>query len=290
VAALQADGRSCDIFCLPGPPNELKPMFERYVAPAIRLDGVHVIRARVLRTFGLGESDIASRLGDLMGRNCNPLVGTTASDGVVSVRKVSSEEARKEVAIAGRDPVLDALPADAFPQSLEVMTRRDVDAAHLGRIAVQLQNLPAVEQVETYGAWSERVGRLLMGGVTASGLLALIVLAAVVSVVASTIRLSLQRRRIEVEVLKLVGATDSYVRRPLVLEGAAQGALGSVLALAVLGVLYLVVRSHLDVSLIALLGTAPSFLPWPALVLGVALGTGLGALAAFMSLRRFVST
>jgi cell division transport system permease protein len=213
-----------------------------------------------------------------------------ASDGVVSVRKVSSEEARKEVAVAGRDPVLDALPADAFPQSLEVMTRRDVDAAHLGRIATQLQNLPAVEQVETYGAWSERVGTLLTGGVTASGLLALIVLTAVVSVVASTIRLSLQRRRIEVEVLKLVGATDSYVRRPLVLEGAAQGALGSALAIAVLGVLYLVVRSHLDASLVALLGTAPSFLPWPALVLGVALGTGLGALAAFMSLRRFVST
>ena len=213
-----------------------------------------------------------------------------ASDGVVSVRRVTSEEARKEVAIAGKDPVLDALPADAFPQSLEVMTRRDVDETRLARIAAQLQTLPAVEQVETYGAWSERVGTLLMGGVTASGLLAIIVLAAVVSVVASTIRLSLQRRRIEVEILKLVGATDSYVRRPLVLEGAAQGALGSALAIAVLGVLYLVVRSHLDASLVALLGTAPSFLPWPTLVLGVALGTGLGALAAFMSLRRFVAT
>jgi cell division transport system permease protein len=213
-----------------------------------------------------------------------------ASDGVVSVRRVTSEEARKEVAIAGKDPVLDALPADAFPQSLEVMTRRDIDETRLGRIAAQLQTLPAVEQVETYGAWSERIGTLLMGGVTASGLLALIVLAAVVSVVASTIRLSLQRRRIEVEILKLVGATDSYVRRPLVLEGAAQGALGSALAIAVLGVLYLVVRSHLDASLVALLGTAPSFLPWHTLVLGVALGTGLGALAAFMSLRRFVAT
>jgi cell division transport system permease protein len=213
-----------------------------------------------------------------------------STDGVVSVRRVTSDEARKEVAVAGRDPVLDALPAEAFPQSLEVMTRRDVDEARLGRMAAQLQTLPAVEQVETYGAWSERVGTLLMGGVTASGLLALIVLAAVVSVVASTIRLSLQRRHMEVEILKLVGATDSYVQRPLVLEGAAQGAMGSALAIAVLGVLYLVVRSHLDASLVALLGTAPSFLPWPAMLLGVALGTGLGALAAFMSLRRFIAT
>jgi cell division transport system permease protein len=213
-----------------------------------------------------------------------------ASDGVVAVRRVSSEDARREISVAGKDPVLDALPSEAFPESLEVTTRRDVDETRLGRIAAQLQTLPAVEQVETYGAWGERIGRLLMGGVTAASLLAVIVLAAVVSVVASTIRLSLQRRRIEVEVLKLVGATDSYVRRPLVLEGAAQGAIGSALAIGVLGVLYLVVRSHLDSSLVALLGAAPSFLPWPTLILGVLLGTALGAIAAFMSLRRFVAT
>ena len=236
-------------------------------------------RASVYIKRGASESDITTIERALR-----------ASDGVVSVRRVTSDEARREVAVAGRDPVLDALPADAFPQSLEVMTRRDVDETRLARMATQLGTLPAVEQVETYGAWSERVGTLLMGGVTAAGLLAIIVLAAVVSVVASTIRLSLQRRRVEVEILKLVGATDAYVRRPLVLEGAAQGALGSTLAIAILGLLYLVIRSHLDANLVALLGTAPSFLPWPSLVLGVALGSGLGALAAFMSLRRFVAT
>jgi cell division transport system permease protein len=90
--------------------------------------------------------------------------------------------------------------------------------------------------------------------------------------------------------MKLVGATDDYVRRPFVIEGAAQGAIGATLAIALLGTLYLVVRSHVDVRLIALLGTEPSFLPWP-LVLGtVLLGAALGAVAAFLSLRRFVSS
>jgi cell division transport system permease protein len=213
-----------------------------------------------------------------------------ASDGVVSVRRVSSDEARKEIAGKRQDPVLDALPNDAFPASLEVAVRKDVGTDRLARIASQLELLPAVETVETYGAWSERLGTLLSGGVTASLLLALIVLGAVVSVVSSTIRLSLQRRRIEVEVMKLVGATDDYVRRPFVIEGAAQGAIGATLAIALLGALYLVVRSHVDVRLIALLGTEPSFLPWP-LVLGtVLLGAALGAVAAFLSLRRFVSS
>jgi cell division transport system permease protein len=79
--------------------------------------------------------------------------------------------------------------------------------------------------------------------VLASAILAAVVFAAVVSVVASTIRLTLQRRRIEVEVLKLVGATDDYVGRPFVIEGAVQGALGSFLAIVLVFVLFLVVRS-----------------------------------------------
>lgn len=73
-----------DVWCLPGPPSELRPMFEETVVPAINTR--RVVVTRVLRTAGLGESTIAGRLGDLMARDRNPLVGTTASDGVVSCR------------------------------------------------------------------------------------------------------------------------------------------------------------------------------------------------------------
>lgn len=73
-----------DVFCLPGPPREMRPMFERCVAPALRPD--RVVVTRVLQTVGLGESAIADLLGGLMDRGRNPLVGTTASGGVVSCR------------------------------------------------------------------------------------------------------------------------------------------------------------------------------------------------------------
>lgn len=78
--------RSCDVFALPGPPREMMPMFESAVAPELRPPSGLVIEARVLHTVGLGESDLAQRLGALMNRNAVPLVGTTASGGVVSVR------------------------------------------------------------------------------------------------------------------------------------------------------------------------------------------------------------
>ncbi len=81
----------CNIFCLPGPPRELAPMFDHFVVPRLQPDRARTVRVRVLHTIGLGESDIALRLrgapgGDLMARERMPLVGTTASNSVVSCR------------------------------------------------------------------------------------------------------------------------------------------------------------------------------------------------------------
>jgi cell division transport system permease protein len=211
-----------------------------------------------------------------------------SSEGVSDVRFVSSEEARREITSQKSDEVLGALPVEAFPASLEVRVADEAAVERLQKLSSQLAALPAVESVETYQSWSERLGSLLTGGVTASLVLALVVLAAVVSVVSSTIRLTLQRRRIEVEVLKLVGATDSYVRRPFVLEGAAQGAIGAFVAIVLLGVLYAIVRGHFDSQLELMLGMTPSFLPWFVCAGMVLLGAALGAVAAFGSLRRLL--
>jgi len=212
-----------------------------------------------------------------------------ASAGVSSVKYVSSEDARRDLTGQNDDPVIDALPTEAFPASLEVMVESEVAGGRLDQLATQLGALPAIERVETYGAWSDRLAALLAGGVTAAGLLAFVVLAAVVSVVSSTIRLALQRRRIEVEVLKLVGATDDYVRRPYVVEGAAQGALGATLALLLLGALFAIVQSRFDSSFATLIGMTPSFLPWSVAAGLIASGAVLGALAALLSVRRLLS-
>jgi cell division transport system permease protein len=210
------------------------------------------------------------------------------ANGVQRVRFVSSEDARRQLLGTTDDPVLGALPVNAFPASLEV-TLDHAAAGRLDELTAQLEKLPAVDGVQTYQNWSARLGSLLSGGVWAALLLALVVLGAVVSVVSSTIRLTLERRRIEVEVLKLVGATDGYVRRPFVLEGAAQGAIGAAAAVMLLGVLYAVVRSHFDGQLALLIGVSPTFLPWSVSALMVLMGAMLGAAAAYGSLRKLLS-
>lgn len=211
--------------------------------------------------------------------------------GVIGVRYVSAAQARAEFGQkeTGTKAELAALPVDAFPASLEVDVRPDLTDQEIADIVGKLKQLPAVEDVETYQAWTERLGRLLRGGVTAAALLALVVFASVLAVVGSTIRLALQRRRTEVEVLKLVGASDRFIKGPFLVEGSAQGALGATGAIALLAALFFVVRGRLDSELASLVGIEPSFLPWYVVVGMVVVGMLLGTFAALLGLRRLVT-
>jgi cell division transport system permease protein len=211
-----------------------------------------------------------------------------ATEGVRALKFVSSEEARSQILSSAGSDSLAALPPEAFPASLDLELANEAAAARLTKMAEQLKALPAVDAVETYEAWSDSIGNVLTGGLAAAMVLALVVLGAVVSVVSSTMRLALQRRKREVEVLKLVGASDEYVTRPFLVEGGAQGALGAFVALLLLAVLYGIVKSHFDASLGALLGITPTFLPWSMSLFLVVLGAGLGIAAAYVSLKRFL--
>jgi len=212
-----------------------------------------------------------------------------STENVRSVRYVSAEDAQKEILAVQSEAVLAQLPNDAFPASLEVTLDDDTGASRIQHLADTLAALPSVESVETYKSWTARLASVLRAAVVASAILAAVVFAAVVSVVASTIRLTLQRRRIEVEVLKLVGATDDYVGRPFVIEGAVQGALGSLLAILLVLVLFLVVRSRFDAELSVLVGVTPRFLPLHVSLAMVTTGAVLGAVAAHASLRRLLA-
>jgi cell division transport system permease protein len=209
-----------------------------------------------------------------------------ASPGVEQVRFVSSEEARTDVIGQSGDAALAALPPEAFPASLEFDLRDAAAAERLKKLAGQLESLPYVDAVETYEEWGDRLQNLLSGGVSAALLLLGVVLLAVVSVVSSTMRMALQRRSAEVEVLKMVGATDGYVRGPFVVEGAMQGALGAAAAIGILGCLHMIIRRSFDGALGTLLGASPMFLPWLACLSLVALGAMIGAITAAVSLRR----
>jgi nicotinamide-nucleotide amidase len=87
AAGIGAKLGACDVFVMPGVPKEMKAMFTTFALPlATRKGGGAAIVSRTLHTFGLGESAIAEKIGDLMRRDRNPSVGTTVANGVVSLR------------------------------------------------------------------------------------------------------------------------------------------------------------------------------------------------------------
>src|SRR5205823_2997690 len=119
-------------------------------------------------------------------------------------------------------------------------------------------SLPAVEGVETYGTWTERLGKLLDGGTIAAIGLSTLVFGAVLAVVASTMRLAMTRRRSEIEVLRLVGASERFVRTPYVLEGTFQGAVGAAAAITLLAAFFFALRTRMDADLGSILGINPT--------------------------------
>jgi cell division transport system permease protein len=185
---------------------------------------------------------------------------------------------------------LGELPAEAFPASVEVTFVRGASDKEISEVArrVALHRL-VVDGVDTYRNWFERVGALLATGRLVALGLGLLVVLCVMAVVSNTIRLAVANRREEIEVLKMCGATDSFVRAPFLLEGTLQGLCAALFSLSLLGLVFLALRPHVDATLSAFAGVQLVFLQ-PLMIGGLLLGGALvGAVGSAISVRRYIT-
>ncbi len=146
---------------------------------------------------------------------------------------------------------------------------------------------PAIQSVSNHRTDTKRLLEVTnLVTITAALLSVLLVLASVL-LIANTIRLSLFARRREVEVMKLVGATDWFIRWPFVIEGTVVGAAGAILAIGVLGLTKIALLDPLAHSwtLIAAPRTIP-FGPLVAVLVGA--GVVVSSLGSGISLRRYL--
>jgi cell division transport system permease protein len=161
--------------------------------------------------------------------------------GVAAFRFVPRDEAlrqlRESAGLGDLDPVLEKNPLpDAF-----VVDARALDPDQLERMREQMAAWPAVEHVQLDSAWARRLDALLRLGQLAVAVIAALLGTALVLVTFNTIRLQILTQRDEIEVAKLIGATDGFIRRPFLyfgtLLGLAGGAAGWAIVAAALALL-----------------------------------------------------
>jgi cell division transport system permease protein len=149
--------------------------------------------------------------------------------GIARTRFISRDDALAEFReLSGFGEVLDHLERNPLPAVIVVQPLQvNSDAKAL---LERLQALPEVEQAVLDLAWVERLGAIMALGQRAALALGLLLGLGVVLVVGNTIRLAIENRRAEIVVMKLVGATDAFVRRPFLYTGTWFGLGGGLLA------------------------------------------------------------
>ena len=202
---------------------------------------------------------------------------------------ISSQEALRQLreALPGQASIFTSLRENPLPDAFELrVTVAAASREGLKKTAARITGLQGVTDVEYGQQWLERfagiTGLLRLTGYTMGGLF----LAAVIFIVANTIRLLLYSRRDEIEVMRLVGATDGFINMPFYLQGLSQGILGGAAGVTVLYLAYLYVAGGFTHAGFAGFFT-PRFLS-PAEVCALLLGsTGVGWFGCFLSLKQF---
>jgi len=178
------------------------------------------------------------------------------------------------------------LASNPLPASFDVVPRRGEDTEAIA-LAVQDAKLVAVDEV----TWGKEVSKRILQlarGIQIVFLIAIVILLVASTIdIANTIRLSIFARRREVEVMKLVGATNWFVRGPFMLEGLLTGLVGSLAAVLLLFLgRELAVPSILPNDRTSADVQALPFMWTSTILLGV--GLGIGALGSGLTLRRFL--
>jgi cell division transport system permease protein len=217
----------------------------------------------------------------------------TRLPGVLAVQNVSAHEAweRLKRAMGERADLLGGVEEGFLPASVEVTLKPGVaDMLRAHPAFERLRRTAGVADVELIGDWAGRLRAmqaLVDAAVWAVGLL---VLAACLYIVGSTIRLGVFARRDEIEIWKLVGATNGFVKAPFLVEGALQGGLGAGVALTLLYGLFRLAAPRVEAVLGGWLAAGPlGFFSPMQIAIALAGGVLLGLAGSSLALGRYVN-
>jgi cell division transport system permease protein len=206
------------------------------------------------------------------------------------VRLVTREETLKRLKDSeGLGEVIESLPRNPFPDAFVVVPRDETPAA-LEAMRDEFARYPRVEHVQLDSAWVKKLDALLRLARLTVTLLATVLGVALVAITFNTIRLQILTQQDEIEVSRLLGATDAFIRRPFYYFGALQGLAGGLVAwLAVLGATLLLRGPVSELAMLYGIDFSLHILPLADSALLFGLAALLGWAGAWLSLQRHLS-
>ncbi len=191
---------------------------------------------------------------------------------VDAVTYVSQDEAleRARTELTEFQGVFEDLAQNPLPASLEIRLKPGFrESEHAANVATRLQGFRFAEDVRFGRDWIEKLDRLRNIAAMVGLTVGLGFMAAAAIIIGTTIRMTVLARRREIQIMRLVGATDGFVRMPFLLDGAVKGALGGVFAILLNYAAYFAVSRALFTAAFFTAGQAGLFILFGA-VLGLA--------------------
>jgi cell division transport system permease protein len=187
------------------------------------------------------------------------------------------------------------LGENPLPATVEIRLRSTYrDLPQMETIARRVKALPGVTEVDYGREWAARLGRITRYLWLGTFIMGLFLASAAGLLVANTIRLTIYRRREEIGIYRLVGASNSFIRVPLLIEGAVQGLGGSLVGLALAYGVYRLARYQVatggSLNDWLLGGISPVWFSPTLLAAAIALGGLIGLVAALLSTGRYMRT
>jgi cell division transport system permease protein len=211
-----------------------------------------------------------------------------AVHGVDSARFIARDEALSDlrVRMAHGASLLESLVENPLPDAFEISVRPDAEGwERLESVAGRIRALPGVEEVEYgqqwFGALRDLARLLRMASIVMTGLFFI----AALSIVANTIRLVAASRQEEVDIMRLVGAAESFVRAPFYISGMIQALVGAAIGLAAVFALFDAMAARAELRWLTEL-VRLRFLSPAMMAAIIAASMVVGALGSHLSLRR----
>lgn len=214
-----------------------------------------------------------------------------AIPGVSSVEFVSKERALAELKeeLKGHQAVLEGVESNPLPASVEIKVGGIYrNPAAVSTVVGRLKQMSWVEDVQFNREWIEKISALLGFVELAALFMGVFIAGATVFIISNTIRLAVYARKDEIEIMRLVGASDRFIKVPFFIEGVVQGFMGGVIALLITGAARYIVVASIPPYFNFIVQT-----PFPLPVIVVMLisaGVLMGVAGSLISMARFLKT